>query len=155
MNPTAAPYPVYGYKLAATGSLGPIPQTATVSTTSPNNLFCQYSPTPSVSSNPSALSTSGIVWAIETGNSFNPVQNNCNGTTTAVALHAFNATTLASLYNSRSVTTMIGKATSFSTPTVFQGRVYIGTGTTTVNGGTAPGLAVFGLCSSQGSGCQQ
>ncbi len=82
-----APEAINGYQLLTGGSSGPIPTTYASTTT----LFCDYSPTPSVSSN-STASTSGIVWAIERQNSDNPSKNDCNGTFTGhAALHAFNA----------------------------------------------------------------
>ena len=141
MNSSAAPYPVYGYKLAAMGPSGPISQTPTTSTSA---LFCQYGPTPSVSSNGS---NTAIVWAIENQNSNNPTKDNCEGSTEAAALHAFNASTLAQLYTSSSVTS-IGVATQFSTPTIFQGQVYVGTSTKNAPGNAAPGVAVFGCLNS-------
>ncbi|HXM59867.1 MAG TPA: hypothetical protein VN950_03355 [Terriglobales bacterium] len=151
---STAPYPIYGYELVATGTTGPIPQTATAQTTAANDLFCQTSPTPSVSSNSASLGNSGIVWAIENGNSDNPPGIDCGGATKAAALHAVNATTLASLYNSRNVATPIGVASSFSVPTIFEGRVYVGTTATTANNRPAKAVSVFGLCNSQGGGCE-
>ncbi len=132
----AAPYPINGYQLATSGTSGPIPDPPTAST--PTG-FCQYSPTPSVSSNGTTPGT-GIVWAIEHGNTDNPSQNDCNGSPLQAALHAFNATTLAKLYDSRGLPAgTTGSVTTFSTPTIFKGRVYMGTQT---------GISVFGLCTS-------
>jgi len=133
---SVAPYPVYAFKLSPNASSGPIPQTPTASTVAPD-LFCQYAPTPSVSSNPNNLIATGIVWAIERPNRD---ANDCavKQVIAHAALHAFTANNnLASLYNSRTVTTSIGGVTTFSTPTVFNGQVYMGT-KTEVN--------VFGLC---------
>lgn len=127
-----APLPVNGYPLLTSGTSGPISSTYL----STNTLFCYPSPTPSVSSNGAASGT-GIVWAIENQNSGNPFSCPLSGIGNA-ALHAFNATTLAELYNSRAVTT-IGRWTSFSTPTVFKGQVYMGTQTE---------VDVFGICTS-------
>jgi hypothetical protein len=144
-DPGAAPYPVYAYRLATSSSSGPISQTATASTAAPD-LFCQYSPTPSVSSKPNALATTGIAWAIEHQNTANPT-GSCTGTTPLpAALHAFTATpnhgTLMHLYDSgQSVKTKIGSPTTFSTPTIFQGQVYMGTQTE---------VDVFGLCPASG-----
>jgi hypothetical protein len=141
-NKLAAPYPISGYKLLTSGAAGPILQAPTASTAT---LFCHYSPTPSVSSN-STSSGTGIVWAIEHGNSDNPgTPPDCNGSPVQAALHAFNATTLAKLYDSRGLAHhTTGSFTTFSTPTIFNGYVYVGTQTE---------INVFGLCSSQQAGC--
>jgi hypothetical protein len=138
----AKPYPINGYQLLTSGHTGPIVQAPTASTPT---LFCYYSPTPSVSSN-GTLAGTGIVWAIEHGNADNPgAPPDCNGGAMQAALHAFNATTLAKLYDSRGLAHhTTGSFTTFSTPTIFNGYVYMGT-QTEVN--------VFGLCSSQQSGC--
>ena len=74
--------------------------------------------TPSISSNGNQ---DGIVWGCEYNSSGDAV------------LHAFDATTLIELYNSGS---LLGAATKFAVPTVFGGRVYLG---------TANSLVVFGL----------
>ncbi len=135
-RPTAAPYPINGYHLLTSGTLGPVPDPPTASTVTG---FCQYSPTPSVSSNGTTAGT-GIVWAIEHGNSNNPSRNNCAGNSQQAALHAFNATTMTELYDSRGLPAgTTGSVTTFSTPTIFNGQVYIGTQT---------GVSVFGLCAS-------
>jgi len=65
--------------------------------------------TPSISSNGSQ---DGIVWGCEYTSSEDAV------------LHAFDAMTLSELYNSGS---QLGAATKFAVPTVFGGRVYLGT----------------------------
>ena len=58
-------------------------------------------------------------------------------------LHAYDATYMNQIYTSSAVTAFnIGVATTFPVPTIFQGRVYIGT-TTEVD--------VFGLCT-EGTG---
>jgi hypothetical protein len=81
------------------------------------------------------------VWVIEHQNSRTPLD--CSGTFTNAALHAFaavpNGTALTELYNSAttSANKYIGNGTTFSTPTVFNGRVYMGTQTE---------VDVFGLC---------
>ena len=64
--------------------------------------------TPSISANGTA---NGIVWGYEFS------------TTTAV-LHAYDATTLAELFNSG---TLLGPGVKFAIPTVCNGTVYIGT----------------------------
>jgi len=163
------PFPIDGYELTPSGTAGsynPVPQTpnaSTVSSTGSPIGFCQYSPTPSVSSGASA--SSGIVWAIEQPNSGNPSNNNCAGTNSKHAvLHAFCATAaggrcttaLTELYNStQNVTkTLISKDVTFSTPTIFNGRVYMGTRTEV--GAAQSEVDVFGLCSGNGpSGCLQ
>ena len=73
--------------------------------------------TPSISSNGK---NDGIVWAYE------------YSSTTAV-LHAFDPETLNELYNSGS---LIGAGVKFAVPTVFSGKVYLG---------TANSLVAFGL----------
>lgn len=73
--------------------------------------------TPSISSNGK---NDGIVWAYE------------YSSTTAV-LHAFDPNTLSELYNSGS---LIGAGVKFAVPTVFSGKVYLG---------TANSLVAFGL----------
>jgi hypothetical protein len=86
------------------------------------------------------MAGTGIVWAIEHGNTRNPQFNDCNGSAMQAALHAFNATTLAKLYDSRGLPAgTLGSVTTFSPPTIFNGRVYVGTQT---------GVNVFGLCTS-------
>jgi hypothetical protein len=67
-----------------------------------------------------------------------------------VALHAFSATNLGApeLYNSSQTAAnmYIGPVTAFSTPTIFNGQVYIGTRTE---------VDVFGLCASYQGGCKK
>lgn len=163
-----APFPIDGYELSpsgAAGSYNPVPQTpsaTTVSSTGSAIGFCQYSPTPSVSSNGTSAS-SGIVWAIERPNGDNPSKGDCNGAVSAHAvLHAFCATAagapcttaLTELYNSAQNVQKhyISGDVSFSTPTIFNGLVYMGT--KTPSGATTSELDVFGLCSNNGpSGC--
>ena len=133
-DPSAAPLPINGYQLATSGPSGPIPTTYL----STPVLFCPRSPTPSVSSTTQAPGT-GIVWAIEHQNTANPLR--CNGTGGSAALHAFDATNLASptpLYTSANVQTPIGAFTKFVPPTIFNGQVYMATQTE---------VDVFGLCS--------
>ena len=120
-------------------------------------LFCDYAPTPSVSSNPNALGSSGIVWAIEEyPNKHNVMGYNgtqdCAGSlfpSNPGALHAFCAakitgqgthcpSAMTELYSSRTLQTKIGPAHGFTTPTVFKGQVYVG---------TDQSLNVFGICS--------
>jgi len=144
-NLLAAPYALNEYQLLTAGSSGPIPSTYL----STANLFCPYSPTPSVSSN-GTTARSGIVWAIENQNANNvPPTPNCNSTTTfePAALHAFDATSVNSgeLYSSRAVTTKIGGARGFPTPTIFQDQVYMGTTWGPLH--NRPEVDVFGLCS--------
>jgi hypothetical protein len=68
----------------------------------------------------------------------------CGGNKAPAVLRAYNATSITTeLYNSRMLQTQLGLAVSFSTPTVFQGRVYI----TTNTNGTQGEVDVFGLCS--------
>ncbi len=83
--------------------------------------------TPSISANGSA---NGIVWASDT-----PCDNNQNHQ--AAVLYAFDASTLTELYDSTQNTSEnFGTGITFPTPTVANGKVYVGTNT---------GVAVFGL----------
>ena len=83
--------------------------------------------TPSISANGSA---NGIVWASDT-----PCDNNQNHQ--AAVLYAFDAGTLTELYDSKQNTSEnFGTGITFATPTVANGKVYVGTNTD---------VAVFGL----------
>jgi hypothetical protein len=121
--------------------------------------FCDKTPTPTVSSgfnsNGTVDTASGIVWVIENPDSNNyPGANpyNCTAPIAKARLHAICATTsgassycnntsgeLIELYNSNDNVnnTDVGAYVPYSTPTVFNGYVYVGT-ETYVN--------VFGLC---------
>jgi hypothetical protein len=131
---TAAPYPIYQYTLQTGGSQGPILNSAAVPSQTPQGqlvLFCVYSPTSSVSSNGNA--SGAILWAIESTNSLNPNSGSapsCDGTVGPAALHAFDASSMNQLYTSNAPSRIHqpGNAT-YPTPTVFQGRVYMGTWT--------------------------
>lgn len=71
---------------------------------------------PVVSSNGS---TNGIVWAVQ----YSPFSSSGGVTPTAI-LYAYNATNLATLYQSAN----LGGAAKFAVPTVINGKVYVGTG---------------------------
>jgi hypothetical protein len=79
-----------------------------------------YGATPSVSS---SGTTNGIVWAVDSDGS-------ATGGAAAV-MHAFNASSMAELYNSGQCGTadVPGSATKFSVPTIANGYVFIGTQT--------------------------
>ena len=150
-SPTLFPYQMYQYSLQTTGptggSSGPILTTGSYYKTTITS-FCPYSPTPSVSSSPGANGTfgatgTGLVWAIEDAYSTPNCGVTNDGHKVAAVLHAFNAASMSELYNSSLLQTKLGLAVSFSTPMVFQGRVYIGTNTN----GTQGEVDVFGLCS--------
>jgi hypothetical protein len=155
-NPPPPPFPINAYSLLTSGSSGPIPYPATASTAV---MFCERSPTPSGSWN-STLGdpATGILWAIEHQNSDNApgAQNpTCpdSHSISHAALHAFSAIpngggVLSELYHSSqtAASKYIGSVATFSTPTIFNGHVYIGTQT---------GVDVFGLCASQQGGCLQ
>jgi hypothetical protein len=87
------------------------------------NSFAYPGATPSISANGTA---NAIVWAVENG-------------TTAV-LHAYNATGLNELYNSNQnqQRDQFGPGNKFITPTIVNGKVFVG---------TTNGVAVFGLLS--------
>jgi hypothetical protein len=139
---TPVAYQMYQYPLLTSGSSGPI----TTGTPTPTS-FCPYSPTPSVSSKSAqglGVWGSGILWAIE--DAYN--QPNCgvnnSGQKTSAVLHAYDAAGMNELYNSSGLQqNRLGLAVSFSTPTVFQGQVYIATNTN----GTQGEVDVFGVCS--------
>lgn len=79
-------------------------------------------PTPSISANGTG---SGIVWAVESS--------------TPAVLHAFDAATLNELYNSNQASgnrDQFGAGNKFMTPTIVNGKVFVG---------TPNGVAVFGL----------
>jgi hypothetical protein len=149
-----APEAINGYQLLTSGTSGPIPTTYASTST----LFCDFSPTPSISSNGTAP-TSGILWAVEQNQNLdnrggsNPDCAGGHPTGNPAALHAFCATAgaqggpcptaLTEIYTSRGLQHLLGPVASFPTPTVFSGQVYVGT-MTSVN--------VFGLCSTQPTG---
>jgi outer membrane protein assembly factor BamB len=93
------------------------------------NTFGYPGSTPSVSANGT---TNGIVWAIEHGG--------------PDVLHAFDATNLANeLYNSNQASNardQFGNASHFGTPTIINGKVYVGTDN---------GVVVFGLLGGEGA----
>ena len=86
------------------------------------NTFQYPGTTPSISANGTA---NGIVWALEN--------------TTPAVLHAYDASTLNELYNSSQASggrDQFGAGNKFITPTIANGRVFVG---------TPQGVAVFGL----------
>jgi len=111
---------------------------------STQNFFCAPVPTPSISTGPS---NPGILWVVENSNTHNPRDCNPNFPNGAV-LHAYDARNVSSteLYNSGSH--INGNTPSkFLPPTVFKGRVYVGTYVgITLNGSTNGEVDVFGLC---------
>ena len=95
---------------------------ATTATAHTSTSFEYPGATPSVSANGTS---NGIVWAVENSG-------------TAV-LHAYDATTLSELYNSNQASgarDQFGVGNKYITPTIVNGKVYVGTPT---------GVAVFGL----------
>lgn len=145
-----APFPINQYSLQSSGAV--IPSTY-VST---GTKFCQHAPTPSISANGSTQNT-GILWAIENPNKDNPRDCNSNVPQPGV-LHAYDATNFsnAELYNSSQEPITV-RATKFLTPTIFNGRVYMGTlgKPPDPNTGKVAGeIEIFGLCSSQSGGCK-
>jgi hypothetical protein len=128
--------------------------------------FCGHGAAPSVSSaiqtnSPyTGVAGTGIVWAYEDANADNaPGQQSpdCKGGQLPVVLHAYDASNLgngtAELYNSSGLTS-VHYATKFSTPMVFNGRVYIGTQLGSSNGQLGnqnTEVDVFGLCNQDGN----
>ncbi len=95
---------------------------ASTPTVQSSNAFEYPGTTPSVSANGTA---NGIVWAVENSS--------------PAVLHAYNAATLAELYNSNQAANgrdQFGSGNKFITPMVVNGKVYVG---------TPSGVAVFGL----------
>ena len=144
------PYPISMYAITSSGlsASGPYPSTPDV--------FCAvpHAPTPAISSANNTQGTgtqgTGILWAIESSNADNPPGGQsptCSGTPPGPAvLHAYNATptnvngtlTLPLLYTSSGLSLHVpGKAVNFPTPTIFNGRVYMG---------TKQEVDVFGIC---------
>jgi hypothetical protein len=141
-NATLVPYPIYQYVLSTSGS--PIGNNATSLATP--DLFCFHSPTPTISSN-GTTAGSGLLWAVERRNKDNitghPPFSCADTTLEGSALHAYDATYMTALYNSSVSLSGYLDAAGTSTPTVFQGRVYVGTATK---------VYVFGLCSTSRTG---
>jgi hypothetical protein len=174
-NYDVSPLPLAGYQLTTSGNIpandSPVPQTPSAKSWSGSLQvgFCQYSPTPTVSSgfntDGTVNSSSGIVWTIADPYGENPsgTGGSCQGTDngTQAGLYAFCATTqsgtpcanqsqqLTELYNCSlalngvSGIPNLGHQVPFSTPTVYNGQVYVGTFTA---------VDVFGLCSNAPSG---
>jgi hypothetical protein len=94
-----------------------------------SQIFSYPGPTPSISANGS---TAGILWALDyaSGNNSNPTTNNlCADGAGCQVLYAFDATNLGNfLYTSSEVPDRDspGEGVKFSTPTIANGRVYVG-----------------------------
>jgi len=179
---------VNAYQLQTTGNAGPIPSATPYANSGnqPNNgypiLFCDHSPTPSVSSS-GTNAGSGIVWAVEQNQnndnyqSYTPDcapagQGNGGGHRSPqnpAALHAFCAAgstvqgspcqngAMTELYSSRKLQTALGQGDSFPVPTIFNGYVYIGTDPNKASGGSGSDgeIDVFGICANGPNGkCQ-
>ena len=151
MNQSNVPLPMNMYILIPATPNGPIPGSPSYST---DTVFCGHGGAPTVSSAISAPNTgianTGIVWAIEAPNTQSPLH--CAGTQLPAVLHAYNASNLGNgnseLYNSSALTS-VNYRTKFSTPMVFNGKVYMGTQNGSMNGGMGQQdteVDVFGLC---------
>ena len=150
------PFPIDQYTLTPTG---PIPTWSTSILSTPD-VYCPSGPAPSASSDGSA---DGVLWAIEATNSGNP-QGSLNPTCPSgtnepgtyylyLALHAYDATNISSeLYNGRMYNSgpPTGYPVTFGTPTVFDGKVFVGARDATNTSGI---VDVWGLCSESPSGC--
>jgi hypothetical protein len=94
-----------------------------------NQIFSYPGPTPSISANGA---TGGILWALDyaPGNNSNPTTNNpCSDGEGCQVLYAFDATNLGNLlYTSSQVPgrDSPGTGIKFATPTIANGRVYVG-----------------------------
>lgn len=104
---------------------------STTPTHKSTNSFDFPGTTPSVSANGT---TNAIVWTLDTSN------NGTNGSPALPAvLYAYDATNLTQLYNSSAVASdAAGAAVKFTTPTIANGKVYIGTETELDAFGTLP-----------------
>jgi len=110
VNDTLKAFPISNAMLAATAG------------SKSTNSFPYPGATPSISANGT---TNGIVWAVENSS--------------PAVLHAYDATSLAELYNSNQAASSrdhFGNGNKFITPMIVNGKVYIG---------TPSGVAVFGL----------
>ena len=95
---------------------------STSATAQTSNSFGYPGTTPSVSANGTS---NGIVWAVENSS--------------PAVLHAYNANTLTELYNSNQASNgrdQFGSGNKFITPTIVNGKVFVG---------TTNGVAAFGL----------
>ena len=95
---------------------------STTATAQTQNSFGYPGATPSISANGTS---NGIVWAVENAS--------------PAVLHAYNATSLSELYNSNQAANgrdQFGNGNKFITPTIANGKVFVG---------TPNGVAVFGL----------
>ena len=108
-------YPLQRFQFDFSNPNQPLLDTTPAAQTS--EIFLYPGCTPSISSNGA---NNGIVWAYQ----YN---------TTNAVLHAFDAITLSELYNSG---TLLGPGVKFAVPTVFSGKVYVG---------TSNSLVAFGL----------
>ncbi len=119
-GPVGQPIMAFQFKKAQLET-SPVAQTATS--------FAYPGATPSISANKDA---NAIVWATENTN--------------PAVLHAYNATSLAELYNSNQASggrDHFGAGNKFITPLIINGKVYVGTTT---------GVGVFGLLSTPSGG---
>jgi hypothetical protein len=119
-GPVSQPIMAFQFKNAVLGSKA----VAKTSTT-----FAYPGATPSISANKGA---NGIVWATENTN--------------PAVLHAYNASTLAELYNTNQASggrDHFGNGNKFITPLIINGKVYVGTTT---------GVGAFGLLSGSAAG---
>ena len=116
-------------------TLNPSPPIITTASYHTSTLFCgnPHAPTASISTNSGTQST-GILWAIESTNPGNPpgaMKPNCDLLPGSAVLHAYDPITLAEYYNSGDVAAHVangvGRATNFGVPTIFNGKVYVGT----------------------------
>jgi hypothetical protein len=143
------PGPLNQYVLNSNSNgTGPIPTDGNgngVPTHSTSTLFCTQVPTPSISATSS--NTNAILWAVENSNSQSS-QNCSTQTTSGAVLHAYDATNVATQLYTSGASIQANTPTKFLPPTIFNGRVYVGTYQGLTVGGTNGELDVFGLCAS-------
>jgi hypothetical protein len=116
---TGAPDPLKAFSFNANGS-GLI---STTPTSKSAKAFPYSGPIPSISANGS---TSGVLWGLDDSN----YRRTCTSGTNCQALYAYDASNLANmLYNSAQAANnrdVPGSAVKFATPTVANGKVYVG-----------------------------
>ncbi len=116
-----SPLPIYMYDLQSSDL--PILSSGQESSKTPTGFCIPHGTTPTISANGTS---GGILWAIENGNLANvPPEPRCDGGPAPAVLHAYDAKNLQiELYHSTGIQS---RATKFSVPTVFKGKVYMGT----------------------------
>jgi len=140
------PLSQYAVQSSCTSGSPPVCSGPTISSQDPSGNTVNFNPgtTPSISSN---STTNGIVWAI----SGSSVEGTNHGT-----LYAFNASTMAHLYDSNQCQLggdLMYSATQFSVPTIAKGFVYVGTQSDNVTNVGTGAFYIFGKLPTQRTSC--